>query len=310
MSLTGAMLSGVVGRFPPALIRSMARQYAAGATREDALREAIALQGRGVASTIAVLGEAASTADYAAAQVAELTGFLDAVRVREGAKLDVHVGVKPTALGIDTSQQLLADNLGSLARAAAAVDGVVEVDMEQLRYVDRTLDSVREARREHGNFYAVVQAYLHRTADDVARLIAEGTPARIVKGTYKEDAGHAYRLRESVRANFLALVRSYLEAGVKVCIATHDEYLVVEALRLIRDLGAPREGYEFQMIMGVQETLRQSLADAGHPVRATVHFGTDLHLWSVRRLKENPEIARYAARGIHDALVHRRERVR
>ncbi len=38
---------------------------------------------------------------------------------------------------------------------------IVEVDMEQIDYVDATLDLVRTVRASHLNVYGVVQAYLH-----------------------------------------------------------------------------------------------------------------------------------------------------
>ena len=306
MSVTGQVVGGLVGRFPPGVIRAMARQYAAGATVDDARREIRSLRGRGTAATASLLGEAATTEDYADRHVRELGSVLTALRDPGNAELDVRLGVKPTALGVDVSRDLAARNLRAIARGAAEAGCAVEVDMEKLGYVDPTLDLVRTARAEPGSTVcAVVQAYLHRTSGDVDALLADRTPTRIVKGTYKETADHAYQLYESVRENFVALVRRYLEAGVWVGVGTHDEYVIVRVLELVRELGAPPDAYEFQMIMGVQEGLRRGLVEAGHPVRVTVHFGSDLHLWSVRRLRENPEIAKYALLGIADAVRSR-----
>ncbi|MFE7423125.1 proline dehydrogenase family protein [Rhodococcus sp. NPDC057529] len=299
-------MGGVVGTLPPSVIRSMAKQYAAGATVDDAMRVVGELRDAGINSTVAVLGEAATTEGYADQHMRELESVFDALRKAGRSDLDVRLGIKPTALGIDVSNELATKNLIAIASNAQDAGRIVEVDMEQLQYVDRTLDMVRSAKlSSYSNVYAVVQAYLHRTNNDVEQLIRDGIPARIVKGTYKEPL-KAFQLYESVRENFVALVRQYLEAGVFVGIATHDEYVIVRALNMIRELGVDPANYEFQMIMGVQETLRQSLVDAGHPVRATVHFGSDLHLWSIRRLKENPEIARYAVSGMADAVRHRK----
>ena len=90
---------------------------------------------------------------------------------------------------------------------------------------------------------------------------------------------------------------------MEVGIGTHDEYLILHALEDIQRLGA--HAYEFQMIMGVQAGLRRPLLSAGHPVRVTVHFGEDLHPWSIRRLKENPEVARYALHGRREKVAAR-----
>ena len=307
MSVTGQLIGGVVSKLPPSLIRSMARQYAAGATVDEAMREVTSLRSRGLSATVAVLGEAATDETYVARHLTELRSVLAALPTSGG--LDLRLGVKPTALGVDVSPELAVQSLQSLAAVARERGCDIEVDMEQLGYVETTLDLVRRSRSvEQDNVYAVVQAYLYRTGDDVEGLIRDKIPTRIVKGTYKEQATNAYQLYESVRENFMGLVRRYLEAGVPVGIATHDEYLIVRALHLIRELEVPTDRYEFQMIMGVQETLRQRLVDVGHRVRVTVHFGSDLHLWSIRRLKENPEIAMYALTGIKDAVLSRTRR--
>ena len=303
MSATGRMLGGTVRHLPQSVIRRVAGQYSAGATAEDALREVRALAAAGMSATISVLGEAASTTDYAESQLHELRQVLLGLAL--GQNLDVHFGMKLTGLGIDVSEETARHHLRQITTEAARAGCGIEVDMEQLEYVDRTLESVRDLRQDFDGVTAVVQAYLHRTDEDVPRLINEGTPTRVVKGTYKEGPRHAYQLREVVRDNFLALVRRFLLAGVPVAIATHDEYLVYCALRLIQDLDVPRQNYEFQMIMGIQETLRGTLVNAGHPVRVTVHFGSDLHKWSARRLKENPELARHVVSAMRESLRSR-----
>lgn len=300
-TLAGRVVGGTVGLLPPSMIRAMAKQYSAGDTLEAAMAEVAALGRNRMSTTLAVLGEAAVSQAYAATHLQELLGVVDAV-ANSPEPVDARLGVKPTALGIDVSLDFAAGQLDHLAQRAQAAGCIVEIDMEQLQYVDGTLALVRHARAERSNVYAVVQAYLHRTSADVDALIVDGIPARLVKGTYKEPAGQAFQLYESVRANYLAIVRKFLTSGVWVGIATHDEYLIAEVLQMIRSLEVPPDRYEFQMIMGVQTVLRQSLVDAGHPVRVTVNFGADMHLWSVRRLKENPEIARYAVAGMRDSI--------
>jgi len=79
---------------------------------------------------------------------------------------------------------------------------------------------------------------------------------------------------------------------VHVGVATHDEYLIFHVLRMAEELGASPDAYEFQMLKGIEEEMRAALVHAGHPVRVTVNFGADAHKWSLRRLKENPEILR------------------
>ena len=290
MTATGRAVRSVLGVLPASVIRRAARRYLGGATVGEAIEVARSLAADGMPATLAVVGEAAATPEYASQHLRELLAVTGAVA---GTGLDVRLGVKLTGLGLVFDPQLAMAHLCSVAQAAAAAGCVVEVDMEQARHVDRTLEAVRAARRTMSNVEAVVQAELYRTAADARALIAEQIPARVVKGAYKEGPAHAYGLPEVIRDSYLDLVRQFLRAGVHVGVATHDEYLIFHVQQLAGELGVSAGAYEFQMLKGIQEQLRTALVRSGHPVRVTVNFGTDAHKWSLRRLNENPEIIRH-----------------
>ena len=74
-------------------------------------------------------------------------------------------------------------------------------------------------------------------------------------------------------------------------------------LALLTRRSVPREGYEFQMLLGVADDVRRRLARAGHEVRVYVPFGDAWYAYSVRRLKENPSIAGYIARDVVRSFV-------
>jgi proline dehydrogenase len=82
-----------------------------------------------------------------------------------------------------------------------------------------------------------------------------------------------------------------------VGIATHDPELAEFGRSLVKSRQLPRKAYEFQMLLGVAETLRASLIDDGHRLRVYVPFGRDWYAYSIRRLKENPTIGRHVLRG-------------
>jgi proline dehydrogenase len=290
MTAADRAMSTVLDALPAWVIRRAARRYLGGATVCEAMDVARSLAAAGMPATLAVVGEAAQTPEYADQHLRELLTVTDAVA---GTDLDVRLGAKLTGLGLVFDPQLARAHLFSIAAAAAAAGCVVEVDMEQARYVDHTLETVRAARRTMSNVEAVVQAELYRTAEDVRALIADRIPARVVKGAYKEGRTHAYGLPEVIRDNYVDVVRQYLKAGVHVGVATHDEYLIFHVLRLTEELGVSSDAYEFQMLKGIAEQLRAALVRSGHPVRVTVNFGADAHKWALRRLKENPEIVRH-----------------
>ncbi|MBI2163694.1 MAG: proline dehydrogenase family protein, partial [candidate division NC10 bacterium] len=73
-------------------------------------------------------------------------------------------------------------------------------------------------------------------------------------------------------------------------IATHDDWLIQEARRLLAHLGLCRDRYEFQMLLGVRPDLRQRLRAEGERVRIYVPFGEKWRAYCLRRFTENPEL--------------------
>ena len=100
---------------------------------------------------------------------------------------------------------------------------------------------------------------------------------------------------EEVRANYVRCLEALATRGVYVGIATHDERLIQEALRIVDETGLTPDRYEFQMLLGVREDRADQLVAAGHRLRVYVPFGTEWYEYSVRRLQENPKIAGYVA---------------
>ena len=53
------------------------------------------------------------------------------------------------------------------------------------------------------------------------------------------------------------------------------------------------DNYEFQMLLGVTPGLRDIIVNAGHRMRIYVPYGEDWHPYTLRRMKENPEMEGY-----------------
>jgi proline dehydrogenase len=208
--------------------------------------------------------------------------------------------VKLSALGIEL-EPAVADTTLARVLACAERHGIfVRIDMEDSGLTDRTLRLYRRLRDEgHDGLGIVLQAYLRRTMDDIAALADLRPNVRVVKGIYIEPEEIAYRDRAAINGNFVRAVDRLLAAGSYVAVATHDRALIEEVLAVLDRRLVARDGYEFQMLLGVAEDVRHRLVAAGHRVRVYVPFGDAWYAYSVRRLKENPSIAGYVAR---DAL--------
>jgi len=137
---------------------------------------------------------------------------------------------------------------------------------------------------------------MRRTLNDIGELPEDRPNVRLCKGIYIEPRPLAWKGYETVRANYTAALEKLLRNDVYVGIATHDEHLVCEAEILIDRLGVKPDRYEFQMLLGVDEELRAIILDRGHRLRVYVPYGADWYPYSIRRLRENPEVAKHVIR--------------
>ncbi|WP_228281866.1 proline dehydrogenase family protein [Rubrobacter marinus] len=289
------VIANSVPAIPRPVVRRISRRYMAGEDLEEAIGTVRDLNKQGCVATLDVLGESTKDRADAAGKLEQYKRVIDAVVEND---LASGVSVKLTGLGLDLDEGLCRSNLEEVIVYAGERGRFVRVDMEDSSYTARTIRIVLDMHERHGNTGAVVQAYLRRSLGDVRLLAEAGVSVRLCKGIYVEPREVAYKGFDTVRQNFVLLLEELMKAGCYVGVATHDEYLVWHALRVSHELGIPKGGYEFQMLLGVDEQLRRILVEGGQKVRVYVPFGKDWYEYSTRRLKENPKIARYVAQDV------------
>lgn len=285
---------------PRPVVRGISRRYIAGDTLDDAVEVIRQLNAEGCKATVDELGEETRDRGRAAKRLGDYKRILDALVVHE---LDAGISVKLTGLGLSVDERLCRSNLEEITAYAAGSGHFVRVDMESSLYTAATLDIVCDLRENHENTGAVLQACLRRSHKDATRLAETGTPVRLCKGIYDEPRRISYKDPGIVRENYVLLLEELLRGGSHVAVATHDEYLIWHALRLLRELGVPRNRYEFQMLLGVDEELRRILVDSGYRMRVYVPFGEEWYEYSTRRLKENPKLAGYVAKDVVRSVI-------
>jgi proline dehydrogenase len=204
--------------------------------------------------------------------------------------------VKLTGLGLKLDYGLCREILERLVRQAGERSNFVRIDMEDSSCTEDTLRLYRELR-EAGldNVGIVLQAYLRRTLDDIATLADLRPNVRLCKGIYIEPEEIAYQGFDEVRENLVRALDALLAGGSYVGIATHDEWLIEEGERLVREHGRSPAEYEFQMLLGVRAERGTALVANGHRLRIYVPYGEHWYAYSLRRLQENPKIAGYIA---------------
>ncbi len=288
VSLLDSLVAALLPVTPRFIVGRVARRYIAGETLPEAVDTIRRLNGLGAICTVDVLGEFITEFEEAEATARGYEAILDAI---QGEKLDANVSVKLTALGLLIDEKRCLDLTRGIVERAKAQASFVRVDMEDSPVTDVTLGIVRRLKGDGLPVGAVLQSYLHRTVTDARALAAEGISVRLCKGIYREPPELAFQDREEVRESYRASLRELLNGEARVAIATHDEVLVDYARGLTQELGIPKERYEYQMLLGVREWLRDELIQAGETVRIYVPFGTAWYGYSTRRLRENPRIA-------------------
>jgi proline dehydrogenase len=292
-----ALLDRAIVRVLPAVprpvVRKLSRRYIAGSALVEACRVVSGINEEGKMATIDVLGEEITGREEATALLAEYEDVFETIE-REG--LDSNISVKLTGLGLNLDHEFCRDNIAELVREAAKRDNFVRIDMEDSSTTTETLELYRELRGQGlDNVGIVLQAYMKRTLTDIADLADLRPNVRVCKGIYVEPAEIAYQEFDTVRMNFVEAVGALLDAGGYVAVATHDDWVIGEALALIDERGLALDQYEFQMLLGVRPELGDELVREGHRLRIYVPFGRQWYEYSLRRLQENPKIAGYIA---------------
>jgi len=269
-----------------------ASQMVAGETIETAIKAVKNLNNKGLACTLDHLGEFVSSKEEASAATDYCVRTLHAIA---DANVECHLSVKMTQLGLDIDQQFCLDNMRKIVSTAKQYNNFVRIDMEDSARTQITLDILKELRKEFENVGTVIQAYLHRSEQDVKNLA--GISLRLVKGAYKEPAEVAMQEKEEVDKNYMKIIKEHLRSGSYTAIASHDHNLFEKVKEFVKKENIPNSQFEFQLLYGFRNELQQSLVKEGYKVRVYVPFGDDWFGYFMRRLAERPQNISFALKG-------------
>jgi proline dehydrogenase len=280
---------------PRPIVRRVSQRYIAGEGLPDAVATVRDLNAEGLMATVDILGESVAERNLVEQALRDYVAALHAIRDHG---LDSNVSIKPTNFGLKIDFDLCYEKVRALVLEARSLGNFVRIDMEDSSCTSATLDLYRRLHDEGlTNVGVVLQAYMRRTLSDVAAL-PDRPNVRVCKGIYVEPADIAFKERTLVNRNFRETVAALFDRGAYVGIATHDEEVVYEAQKLVRERGLGPRQYEFQMLLGVAESLRRVIRRDGHRLRVYVPYGPQWYAYSLRRLKENPQIAGYILAGL------------
>lgn len=280
-------------------VRRSVSRFMPGEQIADALTAARSLEEQGLRTVLTHLGENVST-EAEAESVAR--HYMDVLKQLRAAGLHSELSVKLTHLGLDLGHDLCKAKIEEIIQSAGE-SSYVWIDMEASPYVGATLELYRNLRRSHPNVGVCLQAYLYRTAKDMASLLPLGPGIRLVKGAYLESPRAAFPRKEDVDKNFFDLARKLLsqearDAGVRTVIATHDLNLIHRIEALARSENLTGADFQFHMLYGIQRAEQLRLAQNGWQSGVLISYGTFWFPWYMRRLAERPANVGFVIRSL------------
>jgi len=300
MKLINNLIIQILPFLPKFLVKIVASPYIAGITDEEMLQNVEKLNQKGFKVAIDILGEHVQTENEAKEVTNRYVAIYDEISKRN---LLANLSIKLTHIGQDLGLDIVEKNLSKLVEAAKKNNNFLRLDMENAPYTSETIKLYKKMFNHYNQIGIVIQAYLHRSIDDIKVLSNDKFNVRICKGIYVEDPSLVLNDYNDIRDNYISLVKESLNNGSYVGIATHDEFLIDSLYSWILEKNISKDRYEFQVLHGVpmQKKLKK-LMDDGNTVRVYLPYGDNWYDYSVRRLKENPKMAGYIIKNLFSSI--------
>jgi proline dehydrogenase len=266
----------------------IARNWVSGNTHEDALSSARISNGKGISAIVNFLGEDTTDERVIHQTVNEYIMLLDLLETNS---LDGSISIKPTQVGLRIGVDSCFFNLRQIAKKARSLDKFMWLDIESYPFVEDTIAIYLKLLRDYKEIGVAIQSYLKRSSSDLLHLLEQNANIRLVKGAYTENDGIAFRSIDKINSNFSELMKMIFSSSddkrnTIFAIATHDPRLINEAIELSRKLGTDKRKFEFQLLKGISDEMKISLAKQGFKVCEYIPYGNQWLPYSVRRIKE------------------------
>jgi len=304
MGILNRLVVGTAPLMPKFVIGRIAALYVAGDKLKDGLELIQKLNAKGFAGTLDLLGEEVSNRKQTNKIKKAYCDLLDGI---ENQGIDCNISLKLTALGLKINEDLCWDNLSVVLDKARNYDNFVRMDMEDSEITDATIRMCQRAKKYYPNCGTVLQSYMHRSMNDIDKLNVPNANIRLCKGAYKEKEDIAFQDYEEVRENYLRCAEKIMDNEIYVGLATHDEWIINKLQELIIKKNYKKNMYEFQALSGVPiDKLLEKLINLNHKVRYYVPYGPEWYAYSMRRMRENPDIWKYTVKAFFFRSKHRK----
>ncbi len=296
MHLLNTIISKLIPYLPKSLTYQFAKRYVAGTSKESVFKTVEKLNLQGYLVTVDILGEHTNSIS----ESKKITNqYIDLYEEIDRKKLKCNISLKPSHIGADINTNIYKKNITKVISIADKTNNFLRIDMESSKYTDLTIETFKELRIRTKNVGTVFQAYLHRTYDDITKLGIKDLNFRLCKGIYIESDSIAINNRTKINKNYLKILKYAFQNKVYIGIATHDTQLLKLIYELIDKLKPSNDMFEFQTLYGVpMHNWNKQHLQNGYKVRIYVPYGQDWYKYSIRRLKENPNMAGYIIKNL------------
>jgi len=275
---------------PKFIVRLFANKYIAGVNLEEALKTIEKINNFNMKATVDILGEHTRDTNESKKITQQYINLIKNISLN---KLDCNISLKLTHIGYDINKDIMNNNINEIVHNSVKYSNFIRLDMENHMTTDNNINTFKRLSKNNNNIGIVFQAYLLRTYNDIKNL-QDGSNIRLCKGIYIEPEDIAINDAEGINDNFLKLLKLAFSKNIFVGIATHDEKLIKECCKLIDEMQISVKQFEFQALYGVPiKNIMKQLNNKKYNMRIYVPYGEDWYKYSMRRLKENPNISQY-----------------
>ena len=304
MCILNGIVVGTAPWMPKFVIGRIASVYVAGDKLEDGISLVRTLNKKGFVGTLDLLGEEVKNRRGITKTTKSYCDLIDGIA---NSGVDCNISLKLTALGLKVDSSLCWDNLSVILDKARTYDTFVRMDMEDSEITEATIQMCKKAEKYYSKCGTVLQAYMHRTNSDIDLLKSPSTNIRLCKGAYKESKEIAFQDYNKIRTNYLECAEKMIKNNVYSCFATHDLWIIERIERMLEENNYPKNNCEFQALSGVpiDKTL-DDLISKGYTVRYYIPYGPDWYPYSLRRIRENPDIWKDTMKAFFFRSKHRK----
>ncbi len=266
----------------------LARRFVAAETLDNTFKTVDSLRGRGLSTTLDLLGEHISDPDLAQQALDNYLDLLNSLSLHPG--VDRNISIKLSMLGQKIDEAFCLQNLYQLLDKAREKKAFIRLDMEGSDVTESTIGIFERVHSEYRDHVGIVlQAYLKRTRDDIENMCERGARVRLCKGAYREPASIAYLKMTQIRDRYMEYAQTLLSRGHFPGIATHDDLLIEATKTFAASQAIPLDQFEFQMLYGMRPDTQASIASEGYGMRVYVPYGNMWFPYYSRRLRERKE---------------------